>query len=85
MTEKRLKGWNLIDDKNWKERMEQIKNRHPSPQSDQGSAPSESTLRAPIAECDPNCVICRGNAFYIDSQDFAVECPNARRKLSGGD
>lgn len=77
----RLSGWNLLKDQNWQERLEQIKNGHPGPAYVQ---PHKETLPSPIASCDPDCTICQGKAFYIDSQECAIECPNARRKLSGG-
>ena len=79
----RLKGWHLIDDKNWEERLAEIKNERPGLTYKPTAQPS--TLKPPIDECDPDCPICHGNAFYIDSQEHAIECPNARRRLNGGD
>jgi hypothetical protein len=89
MSKGRLGGWNLNDDKNWKERLDQIKNNRPGSSTASPSAPApvtppSDTLRLPTYVCDPWCPICKGETFYIDSQEHAIACPNAR-KVSGGD
>lgn len=79
---RRLSGWNLVDDDNWKERLKEIAGNRPVAPYVQRH---EQTLPSPLDECNPDCPICHGKAFYIDSQECAIECPNARRKLNGGD
>lgn len=81
----RLRGWNLTKDELWKERLKEIRTSRPELTNPMAPTPHKETLPSPITECDPDCPICHGKAFYVDSQEFAIECPNARRKLNGGD
>lgn len=82
MSEKsRLRGWHLVNDEVWKERLRQIKDGHPETQQ-----PHKDTLPSPVDECKENCPICHGKGFTIDPvHENAIECPNARRRARGGD
>lgn len=73
---RRLSGWNLVDDRNWEERMAEIRANRPE------STPPQ-TLKLPVMECDPDCPICHGDASYVDQQDITIQCPNAWQKVGG--
>lgn len=77
---RRLKGWNLVDDANWEERKAEMMKDRPG-----SHPPHKQTLKLPVMECDPDCPICHGATFYVDQQEITLECPNARRKMEGGD
>lgn len=74
-------GW-LSDDEKWKERLKEMQSQRPSKANSEDGY--KETLKLPVVECDPDCLICHGNSFYITAQEIAIECPNARKKKGTG-